>query len=288
MQLAAQGGKTVPTGGFISTMRSISQTEGITAMYSGLSAALTRQVTYTTLRLGLYSSLRERFSSGDAPPSLSVKFAAGIVSGAVASAISTPVEVSMVRMYNDGAADVSKRRGYRNIFDALYRIARDEGVSGLWRGATPTVVRSMVVNCVQLGTYDQAKEMCINRFQLRDGVGVHLAASTTSGFCYSVVTLPIDSAKTRLQNQHRLPDGSLPYRHLGHAIVRVSREEGILALWRGFIPYFSRCAGKFRDSIVLNFSNVHEHFFLTDASNTFVSLPSPKVTLLPCFWCSSR
>lgn len=176
-----------------------------------------------------------------------------MASGAVASAISTPVEVSMVRMYNDGAKPKSggstssnaPRRGYRNIADALLRIGREEGVTGLWRGATPTIVRSMVVNCVQLGTYDVAKERIIRVGGFKDGVGVHLAASTTSGFCYSVATLPIDSAKTRMQNQHKQADGTLPYRNLLHAMVKVGQEEGILALWRGFMPYFSRCAGEF-------------------------------------------
>lgn len=208
-------------------------------------------MTYTTLRLGLYSSLRDRWAEKhDGTVSTSVKFGIGMASGAIASAISTPVEVSMVRMYNDGAsikksceANVAKRRGYRNIGDALWRISREEGVSGLWRGATPTIVRSMVVNCVQLGTYDAAKEKIIRVGNFEDGIGVHLAASTASGFCYSVATLPIDSAKTRMQNQHVNPDGSFPYRNLVHAIIKVGQEEGVLALWRGFAPYFSRCAG---------------------------------------------
>lgn len=251
MQLAGEGSKLSPYRGFMHAMMSIRRSEGVSALYSGLSAALTRQVTYTTLRLGLYSSFRDSWSQRhDGQVSTAAKFSVGMASGAIASAISTPVEVSMVRMYNDGAAGggsgkgFGAKRGYRNIADALWRIGREEGVSGLWRGATPTVVRSMIVNCVQLGTYDAAKEKILALGRWKDGVGVHLAASTASGFCYSVVTLPIDSAKTRVQNQARQPDGSLPYRNLGHAIFKVARQEGILALWRGFIPYFSRCAGK--------------------------------------------
>lgn len=231
--------------GVLHAVSTISRTEGLSAMYSGLSAALTRQVTYTTLRLGLYSSLRDaRAGAEQRTLSMGEKFAVGTVAGGVASAISTPVEVSMVRMYSDGAAPAAQRRGYRNVGDALVRIAREEGVFGLWRGATPTIVRSMVVNCVQLGTYDQAKE-AYGRFGMRDGVPLHVAASATSGFCYSVATLPIDSAKTRLQNQRELADGSLKYRSLGQTVATVVREEGVLALWRGFMPYFSRCAGKF-------------------------------------------
>lgn len=185
---------------------------------------------------------------------MSAKFAIGMLSGATASAISTPVEVSMVRMYNDGASSAANRdtsRGYRNIVDALYRIGRDEGVRGLWAGAGPTIVRSMVVNCVQLGTYDAAKERILASSVTngQDSVGVHLVASTVSGFCYSVATLPIDSAKTRMQNQHKNKDGTLPYRNLIQAIVKVGSEEGVVSLFRGYVlhcfvfPVFHCSAG---------------------------------------------
>lgn len=229
--------------GVIDAVQQITRSEGVGAMYSGLSAALTRQITYTTLRLGLYSTIRDAVADDGGNISVWTKFGVGMISGAVASGVSTPVEVAMVRMYADGAAEKAVRRGYRHVGDALWRIAREEGVFGLWRGASPTVARSMVVNCVQLGTYDQAKEVYMKRWGMRDGVGVHLMASVTSGFCYSVATLPIDSAKTRLQDQRELKGGGFKYKGLAQTIMLVGREEGIAGLWRGFLPYFSRCAG---------------------------------------------
>lgn len=245
MQLSSNGGS-AQYRGVVHAVQTISRQEGVSAMYSGLSAALTRQVTYTTLRLGLYASFRDRMADEQGRVSMATKFGIGTAAGGIASAISTPVEVAMVRMYSDGAAAPGQRRGYRNIGDALVRIAREEGVLGLWSGASPTIARSMVANCVQLGAYDQAKEI-YSGFGFRwlhEGVGLHVAASTTSGFMYSLATLPIDSAKTRLQNQRRMPDGSFKYRSLVQTIGSVASEEGVFALWRGFMPYFSRCAGK--------------------------------------------
>ena len=73
---------------------------------------------------------------------------------------------------------VAEQRGYSSVFNALSRIAKEEGIGTLWRvcmcipcyiiqysddcfvaqGCGPTVVRAMVVNAAQLATYSQAKQ----------------------------------------------------------------------------------------------------------------------------------
>jgi hypothetical protein len=46
----------------------------------------------------------------------------------------------------DSGLPLDQRRNYKNVFDALFRIAREEGFMGLFAGATPTVVRAAVLN----------------------------------------------------------------------------------------------------------------------------------------------
>lgn len=52
----------------------------------------------------------------------------------------------------------AERRNYSNVFNALTRIAKEEGVVTMWRGAIPTMGRAMVVNAAQLASYSQAKQ----------------------------------------------------------------------------------------------------------------------------------
>lgn len=54
------------------------------------------------------------------------------------------------------------RRNYKNVFDALFRIIREEGLFTLWRGAIPTMGRAMVVNAAQLASYSQAKQALLD------------------------------------------------------------------------------------------------------------------------------
>jgi len=90
----------------IAMMGQIFKTEGIPGLYSGLSAAVTRQCTYTTLRLGLYDTIRNRLSPGTSKSSLPLwqKLVCGMGSGAIAATLCCPVEVALVRLQADGSA----------------------------------------------------------------------------------------------------------------------------------------------------------------------------------------
>ena len=60
---------------------------------------------------------------------------------------------------------------------------------------------------------------------------------------YCTVSLPLDITKTRIQNQRPDAKGVLPYSNMFQALVKIPREEGVLALWKGYIPYFARGGG---------------------------------------------
>lgn len=76
--------------------------------------------------------------------------------------VGTPAEIALVRMTADGRLPDVEKRNYKNVFDALTRITKQEGILMLWRGAIPTMGRSMVVNGAQLASYSQAKEFLLN------------------------------------------------------------------------------------------------------------------------------
>lgn len=83
------------------------------------------------------------------------------VSGVVGALIGNPCDLAMVRLQADSNRPVSERRNYRNVFDAISRVAREEGVATLWRGVGPTVSRAMLVTVGHLAAYDQIKQSLI-------------------------------------------------------------------------------------------------------------------------------
>ncbi|XP_053597835.1 mitochondrial 2-oxoglutarate/malate carrier protein [Microplitis demolitor] len=222
----------------LSIVSSIAKNEGLLAMYSGLSAGLMRQATYTTTRLGVYTWLFE-LASKESQPNFFIKAGLGMTAGAVGAFVGNPAEVALIRMTADGRLPQAERRMYKNVFDALFRITREEGVLTLWRGAIPTMGRAMVVNAAQLASYSQAKEALLDTGYFEENIMLHFTASMISGLITTAASMPVDIAKTRIQNM-KMIDGKPEYRGAFDVLGKVVRNEGFFALWKGFIPYYAR------------------------------------------------
>ncbi|XP_078052851.1 mitochondrial 2-oxoglutarate/malate carrier protein [Augochlora pura] len=222
----------------ISIVSSIVKREGILAFYSGLSAGLLRQGTYTTTRLGIYNWLFEIASKNNQSGFL-VKALIGSAAGCVGAFVGTPAEVALIRMTADGRLPAAERRNYKNVFNALVRILREEGVLALWRGTIPTMGRAMVVNAAQLASYSQTKEVLINTGYFEENIKLHFVSSMISGLVTTAASMPVDIAKTRIQNM-KIVDGKPEFKGAVDVIVRVCRNEGLFSLWKGFFPYYAR------------------------------------------------
>lgn len=223
----------------MNTFRTVAGNEGLFGLYSGLSAALFRQITYTTARLGMFGVLKDAMATDGQPLPFHKKAFAGMMAGGVGAVVGTPAEVALVRMTADGRLPVNERRNYTSVFNALARVTREEGITTLWRGTMPTVGRAMVLNIAQLATYDQAKEMILKTGVVGDNIGAHALASTCSGFIATAVSIPLDSAKTRVQNM-KVINGVPEYTGMFDALRKTAAKDGVLSLWRGFTPYFLR------------------------------------------------
>lgn len=217
----------------------ILKNEGVFTLYSGLSAGLLRQATYTTARLGVFNALTDAASKDGVPPNFGMKVLIGLCAGAVGAFVGTPADLTLIRMTTDGRLPPAERRNYRNAIVALLRIAREEGILSLWKGAVPTMGRAMVVNAVQLSTYQQAKQQLLSSGYFEENIKLHFCASMISGLATTIASMPLDIAKTRIQNM-KVVDGKPQFKGTADVLGKVVRHEGVLALWKGFTPYYAR------------------------------------------------
>jgi solute carrier family 25 oxoglutarate transporter 11 len=85
--------------------------------------------------------------------------------GLIGSLVGNPADLALVRMQADNQLPVAERRNYKNVFNAFSRITKEDGILGLWRGATPTVIRAIVLNLAMLSSYDEVKERMMDYLQ---------------------------------------------------------------------------------------------------------------------------
>ncbi|XP_044950230.1 mitochondrial uncoupling protein 5-like [Hordeum vulgare subsp. vulgare] len=220
----------------------ILRAEGAAGLFSGISATMLRQTLYSTTRMGLYDILKKRWTQENAGVlPLHLKIAAGLIAGGVGAAVGNPADLAMVRMQADGRLPLADRRNYRSVGDAIARMTRDEGVRSLWRGSALTVNRAMIVTASQLATYDQAKEAILaRRGPGADGLGTHVAASFAAGIVAAAASNPVDVVKTRVMNMKVAPGAPPPYAGALDCALKTVRSEGVMALYKGFIPTVSR------------------------------------------------
>ena len=243
LQLVGMGSSTGTRPGAVAVAKSVIQQEGVGGLYRGLSASLTRQATYGTARIGLYQAFSDKVSEWrgvKGPLPLGWKFATSFTSGAMASCIGNPFDVSLVRMQADAMQPANERRNYKGVVDAVTRITREEGFGALYHGFRPTLLRAIAMNVGMMASYDTVKET-VTELNGK-GTSTDLISSAAAGFFCAFFSLPFDMMKTRLQNMKQLPDGKMQYNGLLDCATQIFKNEGFFAFWRGFGAFYGRCA----------------------------------------------
>ncbi|SPP76765.1 mitochondrial uncoupling protein Bmcp [Drosophila guanche] len=226
----------------------ISKEEGLRALYSGIWPAVLRQATYGTIKFGTYYTLKklanERglLTNEDGSERVWSNILCAAAAGAISSAIANPTDVLKVRMQVHGRG---QHQGLIGCFNEIYKY---EGVRGLWRGVGPTAQRAVVIASVELPVYDFCKLQLMNAFG--DHVANHFISSFIASLGSAIASTPIDVIRTRLMNQRHVSmtmnglatAAATPKLYSGSldCAVQTIRNEGPLALYKGFIPTWVR------------------------------------------------
>ncbi|KAL9241664.1 hypothetical protein vseg_015748 [Gypsophila vaccaria] len=163
---------------------------------------------------------------------------AGAAAGFTTVAIMHPLDVVRTRFQvNDGR--LNNLPSYKNTPQALFTIARSEGLRGLYAGFTPAVIGSSVSWGLFFFFYSRAKQRYSHNADRNAdeklSPGRHLAAAAEAGALVSFCTNPVWLIKTRLQLQTPLHQ-TRRYSGVYDALRTILKEEGWTALYRGIGP----------------------------------------------------
>lgn len=226
-----------PGQGLVSMVYQIVTKEGPLKIYSGLTASLLRQATYSTARFGIYEVLKDSYLeyTGNKKPTTGILLPMSMVAGAMGGLVGNPSDVVNIRMQNDSSLPIEQRRNYRNAFDGIFRIVKDEGMSSLFRGLAPNLVRGVLMTASQVVTYDIAKNILVDNIKMDPSKkSTHFSASLLAGLVATTVCSPADVVKTRIMNAKT--GNASPVTILTTAV----KNEGVGFMFRGWLPSFIR------------------------------------------------
>jgi solute carrier family 25 protein 39/40 len=126
----------------------------------------------------------------------------------------------------------TQRKTFTSTFDGLRKIARNEGITTLWRGLSPTLVMTVPANIIYFTGYDWLRfnrTSPINRM-FSDNYAPLMAGSTARILAAGVVS-PIEMFKTRMQASQST--GGAHFTETVKGVGGMISTHGYLSLWRG-------------------------------------------------------
>lgn len=235
----------------------------------GFVPGLHRQLLFTGLRLGLYDAVKNALAT-NGELSVPKKIAAALCTSAIGITFANPADLVKVRLQacehpkglffkagrGAAVADLELKPVYKSATEAYTRIAKEEGIRGLYKGYSANLLRNSIISATELVSYDSAK-LAILHAGFADGIGVHLASGLTAGLTATVLGSPWDVIGTRLmapgkssgEQAAKQVTGLFPF------IANMLKTEGIGAFYKGFVPNFARI-GSFNIVLWLSYEQI--------------------------------
>ncbi|KAJ4877624.1 Mitochondrial substrate carrier family protein [Raphanus sativus] len=186
-------------------------------------------VSHAAVRLGLSDTTSMAVANG----------AAGLTSAVAAQVVWTPVDVVSQRLMVQGDVSLSSSCRYANGFDAFRKILCTDGPRGLYRGFGLSILTYAPSNAVWWASYSLAQRSIWSKLKRQDGGGSvvvqALSAATASG-CSALITMPVDTIKTRLQVLDAEENGRRRAMTVMQTVKSLLREGGFGACYRGLGP----------------------------------------------------
>lgn len=133
--------------------RTVYQKEGLNAFYISYPTTLTMTVPFTAVQFTVYEQLKT-FLNPSGVYSPATHIVSGGLAGAVAGAVTTPLDVAKTLLQTRGTSQDAEIRHARGMQDAFRIIWQRDGLKGFARGLAPRVLTFMPSNALCWLSYE--------------------------------------------------------------------------------------------------------------------------------------
>ena len=155
----------------------------------------------------------------------------GATGRAVEAGIKTPFNIIKQQLQVEGQLSKQMNRG---LVKSIKHIVHTKGIQGLFVGYTVTLARDLPFSFLYFSSYEMIKNKSqeYNVPLFKDYAAIRGAFA---GSFASILTLPFDVIKTRIQTQHKLSPET-HYSGYKDAVLKIMKKEGIPGFFRGLTP----------------------------------------------------
>jgi len=210
--------------------------EGFVSLWRGNLANVIRYFPTQALNFAFKDQFKRMFGYSQAKDGYWKWFAGNLASGAAAGACSLTFVYSLdyarTRLANDAKSSkkgASSERQFNGLIDVYRKTLKTDGIAGLYRGFTISVVGIVVYRGLYFGLYDSLKPIVL-RGDMKDsfvgsfflGWGITIGAGLAS--------YPIDTIRRRMM----MTSGeAVKYKSSLHAFNEIVKKEGVKSLFKG-------------------------------------------------------
>lgn len=155
---------------------------------------------------------------------------AGSMAGVTSTIFTYPLDVVAMRL-------TVQKNVYKNLGDALTRIAREEGIGSLFKGIGPSLIGVFPYASVTYGANDVLQKVLKRNNKDKElGMLTVYLCGCASGWAGMTIAYPFEFLRRRMQ----LDQGQYAYKGMLDAMQTVLRTEGPGAFFKGFVPASQR------------------------------------------------
>eukprot|EP00002_Diphylleia_rotans_P038615 TRINITY_DN8817_c0_g1_i1.p1 TRINITY_DN8817_c0_g1~~TRINITY_DN8817_c0_g1_i1.p1 ORF type:complete len:299 (+),score=63.42 TRINITY_DN8817_c0_g1_i1:57-953(+) len=165
-----------------------------------------------------------------------VRALCGGAASCTAEAFTLPMDTTKIRMQLAG--ELGSQTTKRGLVGTFVNIVKTEGVSGLYKGLTPGLLRQATYSSARMAVYEPLRGV----FGVNAKAGeappliAKILAGGSAGVIGAFIANPTDLVKIRMQADV----SGTRYRNTLHAFSSILKLEGVAGMWKGVLPNMQR------------------------------------------------
>ncbi|XVF08276.1 hypothetical protein REPUB_Repub06bG0212500 [Reevesia pubescens] len=219
--------------GFIEAIVLIGNDEGIKGYWKGNLPQVIRVLPYSAVQFFAYETYKKLFKGKDGELSVIGRLAAGACAGMTSTFVSDSVIEPFYIFVLLHPLDVLRlplavESGYRTMSEVALTMLREDGFASFYYGLGPSLIGIAPYIAVNFCIFDLVKKALPEKY--RQKTQASLLTAVVSAAAATLTCYPLDTVRRQMQMR------GTPYKSVLEAIPGIIERDGVIGLYRGFVP----------------------------------------------------